>query len=239
MILATQAGLILMSYVISLYPQYFWPIYILYIIIFFGITSAISLRSNPILSERKYLPEILNSRILFEEKRAGDLIQKDQEYLSKLQEFVSSTFKFFIYMILYLIIISILYYEILMRIVSHEMGYERLLTYIVYFEALFLFNMFAYGRIIKPRTLEVVAPQSYRVTEKGIISTDRSVYLHSRHLINAEIIDNREKKYVEIRSNTLKLPYRIRLYTTEIDRLLEVLERVKKLEIKRQQSSST
>jgi len=240
MILVTQIGMIAISFVLSLYPQYFVPIYILYIILIMGVTSVMTMRNNPMLSERKYLPEISNSRTLFEEKKASDLMQKDQEYLKKMQEFASSSFRSFMYMILYMIILFVLYDEVLLRIVSHEIGYERLAIYIIYFEALYLFNILVYRRLIKFQAMEVMAPQSYKVTEKGILATDRSgVYLHSRHLVNAEIIDNREKRYVEIHSSTSKLPYKIRLYTTEIDRLLEVLDRVKKLEVKRQQSTSS
>lgn len=236
----SQVLMILMSFVLSLYPQYFLPVYILYIIVILGITSVMTMRSNPILSERKYLSDISNSRTLFEEKKAGELVQKDEEYMKKMQEFAMASFKSVMYMIIYIIAIFIFYDEVLLKIVGSISGYERLLVYIIYFEALFLFNMFVYRRLVKFQAMEVMAPQSYKITEKGILSTDKSgVFLHSRHLINAEIKENREKRYIEIHSQTSKLPYRIRLYTTEIDRLLEVLDRVKKLELKRQQSSST
>lgn len=239
MILISQVLMILMSFVLSLYPQYFLPVYILYIIVILGITSVMTMRSNPLLSERKYLADISNSRTLFEEKKAGELVQKDEEYMKKMQEFAMASFKSFLYMIIYIIAIFVFYDEVLLKIVGSISGYERLLVYIIYFEALFLFNMFVYRRLVKFQTMEVMAPQSYKITEKGILSTDKSgVFLHSRHLINAEIKENREKRYIEIHSQTSKLPFRIRLYTTEIDRLLEVLDRVKKLELKRQQSSS-
>ena len=206
-----------------------------------GVTTAIAMRNSPMLSERKYLPEIMNSRTLFEEKRAGELIQRDEEYLKKMQELAVANLKSLGFFILYFIVILILYYNVLSRIVNHFIGYDRFAIYIVYFEALYLFNMFVYNRrIVKVQMVEVMAPQSYKITEKGILSTDKSgIYLHSRHLINAEIIDNREKKYVEIHSTTSKLPYKIRLYTTEIDRLLEVLDRVKRLESRRQQSANS
>lgn len=239
MIVISQSLMILMSFVLSLYPQYFLPVYILYIVVIMGITSVMTMRNNPMLSERKYLSEISNSRTLFEEKKSSELIQKDQEYLRKMQDFAASSFKSFMYMIIYIILIFILYDEVLLRIVSNVTGYERLAIYIVYFEAIYLFNMFVYRRIVKFQAMEVMAPQSFKITEKGILSTDRSgIFLHSRHLVNAEIIDNRDKRYVEIHSSTSKLPYKIRLYTTEIDRLLEILDRVKKLESKRQQSSA-
>ncbi|MBB5253040.1 DUF2208 domain-containing protein [Sulfurisphaera ohwakuensis] len=239
MILVSQVLMILMSFVLSLYPQYFLPVYILYIIVILGITSVMTMRSNPLLSERKYLTDISNSRTLFEEKKAGELAQKDEEYMKKMQEFAMASFKSFMYMIIYIIAIFAFYGEVLLKIVGSVSGYERLLVYVIYFEALFLFNMFVYRRLIKFQTMEVMVPQSYKITEKGILSTDKSgVFLHSRHLVNAEIKENREKRYIEIHSQTSKLPYRIRLYTTEIDRLLEVLDRVKKLELKRQQSSS-
>ena len=205
-----------------------------------GVSSFIGMRNNPVFRERKYLPEISNSRTLFEEKKAGDLMLKDQEYFEKMQEYASSAIRSFLYMIGYVIVLLILYSEVISKIASYEIGYERLAIYIIYFEALYLFNILVYRRLIKFQAMEIMAPQSYKVTEKGILSTDRSgVYLHSRHLVNAEIIDNREKRYVEIHSSTSKLPYKIRLYTTEIDRLLEVLDRVKKLEVKRQQSASS
>jgi len=205
-----------------------------------GVTTAIAMRNNPMLSERKYLPEIVNSRTLFEEKRAGELIQKDEEFLKKMQEFAMTNIKSLGIFLLYFVVILFLYYDVLSRIVAHFIGYDRFAIYIIYFETLYLFNMFVYRRIVKVQMLEVMAPQSYKITEKGILSTDKSgIYLHSRHLINAEIIDNREKKYVEIHSITSKLPYKIRLYTTEIDRLLEVLDRVKRLEARRQQSTNS
>lgn len=240
MILISQVLMILLSFVLSLYPQYFLPVYILYIIVIMGITSVMTMRSNPLLSERKYLSDISNSRTLFEEKKAGELVQKDEEYMKKMQEFAMSNFKSFMYMIIYIIIIFVFYDEVLLKIVGSVTGYERLAVYIAYFEALFLFNMFVYRRLVKVQMMEVMAPQSYKITEKGILSTDKSgIFLHSRHLINAEIVENREKRYIEIHSSTSKLPFKIRLYTTELDRLLEVLDRVKKLESKRQNSSSS
>lgn len=241
MILLTQVAMIAMSFVLSLYPQYFLPVYILYIIVIMGITSYMAMKSNPLLRERKYLGEIANSRSLFEEKKASELIQKDEEYMKMMQQFAMSSFRSFLYMILYIIFIFVFYEEVLLKIVSSApTQYDKLIIYIVYFEAIYLFNLFVYRRLIKIQMLEIMAPQSYKVTEKGIISTDRSgVFLHSRHLLNAEIKENREKRYVEINATEAKLPYKLRLYTNEIDRLLEVLERVKKLESKRQQSSST
>ncbi|PVU75489.1 DUF2208 domain-containing protein [Sulfolobus sp. SCGC AB-777_G06] len=240
MILISQGLMILMSFVLSLYPQYFLPVYILYIVVIMGISSVMMAKSNPMLAERKYMGEIYKSNTLFEEKNAGSLIQKDMEYVQKMQQLAVANFKSFGIMILYIIIIFLFYDYILLKIVDSVTQYEKLAIYLIYFEALYLFNMFVYRRLIKIQMMDAMAPSSYKVTEKGILSTDKSgVFLHSRHLVNAEIIENREKKYVEIDSKTSKLPYKIRLYTNDIDRLLEVLNRVKRMELKRQQTSNS
>mgnify|MGYP001772532711 CR=1 FL=1 len=238
MIALSQALMIVMSFVLSLYPQYFVPVYILYIIIIIGISGVMMARSNPMLSERKYISEIYNSATLFEEKDAQKLMQKDTEYLQKMQQLAMTNLKSFGIMILYIIFIFLFYDLVLLKIVDSVSQYEKLAIYLVYFEALYLFNFFIYRRLIKFQMMDAMAPSSYKITEKGILSTDKSgIFLHARHLVNAEIIENREKKYVEIDSKTSKLPFKIRLYTDDIDRLVEVLNRVKRMELKRQQTS--
>ncbi|MFP3260016.1 MAG: DUF2208 domain-containing protein [Sulfolobus sp.] len=239
MIIVSQVLMILLSFVLSIYPQYFLPVYILYILVMFGVMSVMMMKNNPMLAERKYMGEILNSPTFFEEKNASDLIQKDKEYMQKMQEVAVSNLKAFGVMILYIIFIFLFYDLVLLKIVNSVTEYEKLAIYIIYFEALYLFNMFVYRRIIKVQMMESMAPSSYKVNERGIISTDKSgVFLHSRHLIEAEIVENREKKYVEINSKTSKLPFKIRLYAHDLDRLMDALNRVKRIELKRQSSNT-
>ncbi|MFP3188822.1 MAG: DUF2208 family protein, partial [Sulfolobaceae archaeon] len=95
MILISQGLMILMSFVLSLYPQYFLPVYVLYIVVIMGISSVMMAKSNPMLAERKYMGEIYKSNTLFEEKNAGSLIQKDMEYVQKMQQLAVANFKSF------------------------------------------------------------------------------------------------------------------------------------------------
>ncbi|AAY80191.1 DUF2208 domain-containing protein [Sulfolobus acidocaldarius] len=240
MILLSQTSIVIISFVLSLYSQYFLPVYIAYLIIYFIIMTTIMARSNPMLSERKYLSEIVNARTILEEKKAGELIQNDEEYIKKFQAITSANLKSFGIMFVYLIVILIFYNFVVLRYVSSVTQIQKLIVFLVYSEALFLFGMFVNRRIMRVQMMEVMAPFTYKITEKGIVSTDRSaVFLHSRHLVNASIVENRDKKYVEISPTTLKLPYKLRLYSNDIDRILDAINRVKRLELKRQQSSSS
>jgi uncharacterized membrane protein len=86
--------------------------------------------------------------------------------------------------------------------------------------------------------LNIMAPFSYKITEKGIVgSGGMSTFLHAKHLLDANISVNREKHYVEIDSVQAKLPYKLRLYSSDVDKVVDYIERIKRIELKRQSSS--
>ncbi|MCY0860215.1 MAG: DUF2208 domain-containing protein [Sulfolobaceae archaeon] len=238
MILLSQVSMLAFSYVLSLYPQYFLPIYIVYMIVMFGVMSYFMYRSNPMLRERVSLREIANARVIYEEKKAKELMEKDTEYLKYMTEVSMKTMRMLLYMIVYLIAIWILYYTFLLKYIgTFKAGIDKFIVYVVFFEALYVFNVLVYSRMMKPVQISVMAPTGYKITEKGILG-DGGVFLHSKYLLNANIDVNREKKYVEISSGESKLPFKIRLYTDDVDKLLAYIERLKKLEAKRQSSNS-
>lgn len=238
MILLSQISMLAFSYVLSLYPQYFLPIYIVYMILMLGIMSYFVYKSNPMLRERVSLREITSARILYEEKKAKELMEKDTEYLKYMTEVSMKTMKMLLYMILYFVAIWILYYVFLLKeVASFKTGVDKFIIYVVFFETIYVFNVLVYSRMMKPVQISVMAPTGYKITEKGILG-DGGVFLHSKYLLNANIDVNREKKYVEISSRESKLPFKIRLYTEDVDKLLAYIDRLKKLEAKRQSSSS-
>jgi uncharacterized membrane protein len=230
MILISQTAMLTMSAILSFYPEYFLPFYILYIIIIMGVSTYMAQKSNPLLAERKYLQEIVKAPTLFEEKKALDLAMKDEEYQTMFREYTSKTMRSLGIMFLYMILLISFYYLAFDKIVTQYQGVQRFLIYVAYFEALFLFNFFVYRRLIQFRMMEVVAPNSYKVTTKGIASTDvTGVVLHFRHLAEANITVNADKSYVEVDSRTSKLPFRVRLYSKDLQRLKEAVEKLQRL----------
>ncbi|MGC9106236.1 MAG: DUF2208 family protein [Thermoprotei archaeon] len=230
MILVSQTAMLAMSAVLSFYPEYFLPFYILYIVIIMGVSMYIAQKSNPLLSERKYFQEIVKAPTLFEERRALDLAMRDEEYQAMFREYTSKTMRSLGIMFLYMILLIAFYYLAFDKLVTQYQGMQRFLIYVGYFEALFLFNFFVYRRLVQFRMMEVVAPNSYKVTTKGIASTDvTGIVLHFRHFVGAKITVNADKSYVEVDSSTSKLPFRVRLYSNDLQRLKEAIEKLQRL----------
>ncbi len=229
MILISQLAMLAMSAVLSFYPEYFLVVYIVYLVIIMGVSTYMAQRSNPLLAQRKYLSEVAKAPVLFEEKNADELAFKDEEYQAKLREYTSQMMKSFGFYFLYIIALIIIYYLIFNTIVRSYEGIERFLLYVTYFEALFLFNFFVIRNVVKFRMMEVVAPKSYRLTLKGIVSTDMTgVVLHVSQLSEAKMTINPEKSYIEIDSTSAKLPFKIRLYTRDLQKLKVSVEKLQR-----------
>lgn len=240
-ILLSQVMMILFSLVLSFFPKYFIEFYILYIIVYLGITSVIVMRSNPLLRERRSLGEITAARTLYEEKKATDLINKDEDYLKETTEVMKKNMSSLGIMFLYLIILIILYnYVIIKFVTSISDTLYRFGFYVLYFELLYGVSFLINRRVLRFQTNIPMAPTSYKITEKGVIATDRSgLFLPAKYLLNAQISPNRDKKYVEIKSSDSKFPFHVRLYSPDIDKITELIERVKKIELKKQSPSES
>jgi uncharacterized membrane protein len=225
--------------VLSLYPQYFLPVYILYLIVIFAVTALISYRSNPLLQQRKYISEINSARILFEEKDARKLIEDDKDYLNYMASVASKNLRAFLIMFIYTIFILVFYTFYLVKIIeSLSEGYQKFIIYIIYFESLFLINFFVTRKYITFTQFSVIAPIKYKITERGIIG-DAGAVLHAKFLLNAQIMTNWEKKYIELDAKNSGYPFKVRLYTDDIEKVKEIIERVKRIEAKRHQTSSS
>ncbi len=237
----SQFSVIFISALISFFPQYYILGYIIYLAISLSLTSLLTFRSNPMLRERKYMGEIMKSKTIYEEKNAREMMNKDEEYMKIYKQMLKRNGYSMLYLVGYLVVVLIIY-DVVFDRYRTMFGSNHLDLFLAFFlslDAVVLANIFISRKFLKGATSQVMAPQAYRITEKGVIASDATgVFLHSRHLPSSDINVNREKRYVEIRSNTIKLPYDIRLYTRDIDKLLDVLERVKRLELRRQQSSS-
>ncbi|AAK40732.1 DUF2208 domain-containing protein [Saccharolobus solfataricus] len=239
-VLLSQVMMILFSLVLSFFPKYFIEFYILYILVYLGITSVIMMRSNPLLRERRSLGEIANARTLYEEKKASELVNQDEEYLKETTEVMKKNFSSMGIMFLYMIILILVYNYVIIRFVTNiDNTLYKFGFFVLYFELLYGVSFLMNRRVLKFQTNIPMAPTSYKITEKGIIATDRSgVFLPSKYLIDAQISQNRDKKYIEIRSSS-KFPFQVRLYSQDIDKVSELIERVKKIELKKQSSAES
>ncbi|ABP94221.1 MULTISPECIES: DUF2208 domain-containing protein [Metallosphaera] len=233
--LISQTYLVVISIVLGFYPKYFLEAFISYFIIIMAITFSMTYKSNPMLRDRKLMMEVANSGTLYEEKNANDLVMKDEEYQREYMQFAKKNMTMLFSYLIYIVVLFFVYSYVSKIATSQTDPYYRLAVYLVYFEIIYLFGFFVYRRLFKPSMMSTMAPLSYKVTEKGVIgSGGMSVFLHAKHLLNSNFVVNREKKYVEIDSTEAKYPYKIRLYAKDIDKLLDMLERVKRLELKRQ-----
>ncbi|QKQ99824.1 DUF2208 domain-containing protein [Metallosphaera tengchongensis] len=236
--LISQTYLVVISIVLGFYPKYFLIAFITYFIVMMGITFSMTYKSNPMLRDRKLMVEVANSNTLYEEKNANDLITKDEDYQREYMQFAKKNMTMLFSYLIYIVVLFFVYGYISKFASAQTDPYYRLGVYLVYFEIIYLFGFFVYRRLFKPSMMSTMAPLSYKVTEKGIIgSGGMSVFLHAKHLLNSNLIVNKEKRYVEIDSVEAKYPYKIRLYAKDLDKLLDMLERVKRLELKRQSSS--
>ncbi len=234
----SQGYLIVISIILGFYPKYFLEAFISYFIIIMAITFSMTYKSNPMLRDRKLMLEVANSGTLYEEKNANELITKDQDYQREYMQFAKKNMMMLFSYLIYIVVLFFIYNYVSKLATAQTDPYYRLGVYLAYFEVIYLFGFFVYRRLFRPSMMSTMAPLSYKVTEKGIIgSGGMSVFLHAKHLLNSNMVLNREKKYVEIDSTSAKYPYKIRLYAKDVDKLVEMLERVKRLELKRQSSS--
>ncbi len=237
-VLLSQVYLIVISVVLTYYPQYFIEAIITYFIVMMGVMFYSMSKSNPMFRDRKLLYEINNSRLLYEEKNASELINKDKEYTEEYTKYAKKSFSMLGIYLVYMIVLYFLYTYISKIALSQASSFDRLLVYLIYFEVIYLFAFFVFRKIVKPAMLNIMAPFSYKITEKGIVgSGGMSTFLHARHLLDANISVNREKHYVEIDSAQAKLPYKLRLYSSDVDKVVDYIERIKRIELRRQSSS--
>ncbi|EZQ03105.1 MULTISPECIES: DUF2208 domain-containing protein [Acidianus] len=237
-LLLTQVWLVAISIILSYFPQYYIEALAIYFVVFLGISFSIQYKTNPMFRDRKLLAEVANSRVIYEEKDVTKIVQADAELQREYMEAAKKNLSMMGIYVVYIIALFIAYGYLVRFADSFPGTYGRLLVYLVYFEALYLVGYFMFRKILRPTMMSVMAPTSYSVTEKGIYSKKGySTFLHAKHLVDSKIDVNKEKHYVEIDSTSTKLPYKIRLYAPDVDRLMEYIERVKRLELKRQSSS--
>ncbi|AWR97177.1 DUF2208 domain-containing protein [Acidianus sulfidivorans JP7] len=240
MITLTQAWLIIISVVLTFYPKYYIEAFIAYFVIIMAISFSMMYKTNPMFRDRKLLYEIINSRTLYEEKDVTKLMMADKEFQKQYTAMVKKNFSMMGIYLIYIIVLLILYGHLISYADSFKSLYMRLLVYLIYFEALYGVGIFMYRKVLAPNAMmTVMAPPSYKINEKGIVSgKGASIFLHAKYLLDSDIIYvNKENHYVEIDSTKKNLPYKIRLYSNDVDKVMDYLERIKKLELKRQTSS--
>ncbi|ARM75818.1 DUF2208 domain-containing protein [Acidianus manzaensis] len=239
MITLTQVWLIVISVVLTYFPKYYIEAFIAYFVIIMAISFSMMYKTNPMFRDRKLLYEIMNSRTLYEEKDVTKLMMADKEYQKQYTDMIKKNFSMMGIYLVYIIVLIILYGHIISYADSNPDLYMRLAIYLVYFEALYGVGIFMYRKVLRPTSmLTTMAPPNYKINEKGIVSgKGTSIFLHAKYLLDSEITVNKENHYVEIDSTKKNLPYKIRLYSNDIDKVLDYIERIKKLELKRQTSS--
>jgi uncharacterized membrane protein len=234
----TQAMIIGFSLVNSFYPKYFIEFYVLYFVVFLAISGVMMYRSNPMLRDRKYISEAIKSRTIYEEKNVDQLIQSDQDYMKQMMAQASKSMKMLGLYVLFLIVVYLVYSQGINRIQSEpairDNALLRFAVFIAVYEIMYLSSFLLYrrGGLASLAGSMVMAPRSYRITEKGIVSTDQSrTVLHLTHLKESEVQVNRDKKYIEIvpRGNGRSMPFRLRLYSNDVDKVSELVNRIKRL----------
>lgn len=240
----SQGLLIAFSLVNSFEPKYFFEFYILYFIVIIGITSVMFYRNNPMLRDRKYMSEAVKARTLYEEKSVENLINSDKEFLEETMRQAGKMMKnLFIYFI-FIIAIYILYSEVLSKVINGQgTPLYRFVIFLVFYEVFYGISFLLYrttGMTSAVGSSMAMAPRSYKITDSGVVATDRSgTTLHIIHLQDAEINVNREKKFVEIKPDAKKgIPYKLRLYTNDVDKVSELLNRLKNKKIPSKEEKS-
>lgn len=231
----SQSLMILMALASSFFPKYFFDFYILYFLAIMAFSSVMMYRNNPMLRDRKYMTEAARSRTLYEEKNVESLIQSDKEYLEQTMKQATKMFKNLFIYILFIIIAYIVYTQGIDKIIAQpnivSSPYEKFGIFLGVYE-LFFIASFSISRSTGMYSMAgsmSMAPKSYKITDKGVVATDKSsTIFHAIHLKEAEITINREKKYVEISPKGQRsVPYKLRLYTNDVDRVSELLKRLK------------
>jgi|ECHhosMinimDraft_1075155.scaffolds.fasta_scaffold01968_3 uncharacterized membrane protein len=237
----SQTLLLVLAIANSFLPKYFFLFYILYLVGTFAFIGVFTYRTNPMIKDRGLMKEVMTSRSLHEEKNVQDLIMNDKEYVKELTSQSSKMLKYMLFLLVYTIAVILVYDDVLIKVINSPAfkanDIYRFVVYVIYFEALFGISFIMSRRVFRMGNVNKVAPNSYKITEKGVVGNGfPAVTIHGSHLANAEIRVDPQNKYVEIipsEASKKSVPYTVRLYSNDVNRVKELLERVKKISLKR------
>ncbi len=228
-ILLSQVFAIVFSLVATFAPQYFWLLVIAFMLII-PFTMGYSMLKSRITGKYQ---EIVSSRKLVEVKDALEIAMRD----SKLQGELAKQFKGMFYSFASLpaiIAVSILYNNYVRQ--PYFSGEDIVLRFI---GALIMYELFILtGRVIQHFTARktgytLMIPNQYIVTTKGIVGKGVTIPFP---LKDYKVEVNYKRKFIQlIPKKSQGIKSIIRLYTRDVERLLNIIENYGGVEVSKKE----
>lgn len=213
----------------SQYYQYFWIFIFVYIIIMSLMTTGLGKR---IFSKKDY-NVIISSRKIFEVKRneVYDLMVKDTKLSEELKPQIRVSLYSFLMMFIMLAYFWLYSSTVIPITSASDLIHIRFLGFLIMYEVPIGINT-VLQRMVFLRVLShmIQIPYSYTVYEKGITG---SGVLLKFPLENVEALNTSySRKFVELQIKVSKnIKNRIRFYTKNIERLLEIMKKYGKVKL--------
>jgi len=224
-IVLSQIFVLVYSLVAAFFPQYFFVVFLLFLATIFGISIYSSLKHK--ISGKA--TEILQGRKLYSEKNAMNLLVKDPEGVRELSRQVKYSFLPLLLLPVYMFLFYLygnfaLPYFTQGEIVIVNDMVTRFIGYLIMYEMLMSIG-YSVNTLIRRKTGGMfMVPASYEVTDKGIIG--RGVVIPFP-LDKYNVTMDLKRKFVQLeplekRGMTKMI---IRLYASDIEKLVKVIER--------------
>ncbi len=218
-----QGGIILISLITALVPQYFWLFFILYFIVI----MAFMFRSTRKMSQIPPRSELGN--LLYKENQAIKIALLDKELSNELKQQVKLsmmmlglTFLALLLFSAYRAIAFIPIHNYLSSIIDNAIV-VNFLDYLIMYEIITgILSLPRFVMMGKMSSANIMLPQKYIVYKKGIIANDRFYIPFTDDLCYKY---DPKRRFIELKSRTKK-GVRIRLYTESTSSLLEKIKSI-------------
>ncbi len=221
MIILGQLFMIVLSLVLAFEPR----LYMVAIIVYFGLIVGIGMVRSRRGTGAVSREEVLKSRTVFKEDKALEIALEDDEYVKAMSKQAKAMIIPLLLFPLYIVIFR--YVPLIENKVAPLVGDKRVATFIIWlaaFEAMFLLNQVIRRMSAGKNVVAPMVPAGYRVTPKGIVlKGGMGQVIGFPFPEGTEVRLNAERNYVEIR-----LPNsgsRIRLYSRKARRLYDIIAR--------------
>jgi len=202
------------------------------IILFSVAMSRFTSKKGPL---RRVKPEeVLQGRVLYEEKSTREIQTSDRDLVMDIQEQSKFSMYNMVGMLAAMAYFFLLwpYIDVIYEAVAARVGEGTLahfIAYLIYFEGLFVITQVSYWWALRKvgKIKMIQMPQSYKVTEKGIVLQG----LVGKSAIafplprEARVEVNEKRKFVEIVVEGKRSVTRLRLYARNPRRLFDILKR--------------
>jgi len=209
--------------------------YWLFVIVYFIAFTYIMMRaSRPKQSSKANINEIESAKVLLEESKAFELMNQDKEYMKEMSEQMRMAQANMLLMLPIMLYFAVAYGPITKTVPAYFTNAKvgAVVAFLILFEGSFLLSRLGQWYVergyrkrgFKPVVINV--PRAFRVTTLGIVTYGfASKQALQFPLRGFSISLNAPRKFVDLVQESEKATMKLRLYTSNPERLYEILKR--------------